>query len=55
MVPQKVSFKNYLLELISSSYIIFDETVKVPTRSGFGDFVVFVEISKISQDNHYIK
>lgn len=34
--------------------ISFDQTVGVTTPSGLSDFVDFVRISKISQDNHYV-
>ena len=46
---------NYLVQMINSSIIRFDQTISVATQSGFSDFVDFVRISKISQDNHYVK
>ena len=38
------------------SNISFDQTIRVTTaRSGFSDVVDLVRISKIRQDNHYVK
>ena len=41
-----------LLEMIASSKISFDQTIRVAIRSRFSDVV---RISKISQGNHYVK
>ena len=41
-----------LLEMIASSKISFDQTIRVAIRSRFSDVV---RISKISQVNHYVK
>ena len=41
--------------MINFSIISFDQTIEVSTRSRFSDFVDFVRISKICQDNHHIK
>ena len=46
---------SYLFEMITSSNISFDQTVRVAIRSEFSDFVDFVRINKISPDNHYVK
>ena len=34
--------------------LVFHQTIRVGTQSRFPDFVDFVRISKISQDNHYV-
>ena len=34
--------------------LVFHQTIRVGTQSGFPDFADFVRISKISQDNHYV-
>ena len=41
--------------MITSNNISFDQTIVVPTWSGFSGFVDFVSIIKINQDHHYIK
>ena len=51
---KRIYSNNYLFGMITSSNNSFDQTIRVPTRSGFSDFVDFVRIGKISQDNHYV-
>ena len=43
---------NCMFEMIASINISFDQTIKVATQLGLSDFVDF---SKLSQDNHYVK
>ena len=46
---------NYLFQMITSGNISFNQTIRVAARSEFSDFVDFVRISEISQDNYYVK
>ena len=41
--------------MITSGNISFNQTIRVAARSEFSDFVDFVRISEISQDNYYVK
>ena len=43
---------NCMFEMIASINISFDQTIKVATQLGLSNFVDF---SKLSQDNHYVK
>ena len=46
---------NYLLEMINSSTINFDQTISAVTGSRFSNFVDFVRITEINQNNDYVK
>ena len=42
------------MKLLRPVTLVFHQTIRVGTQSGFSDFVDFVRITKTSQDNHYV-